>query len=136
MAKGSSGFDKAGNQGALPGNAKTITIETEYRKSNAVFNYYDGFRDTVLEAKQTADGNISFSHANPEFTDDRIKANTRDVKFEIKHGAVKNKKGYVEFHGINWDKVKSVSGQTYSIKDDIKEKGFRWDGKTKSWVKK
>nr|DAI54763.1 MAG TPA: Protein of unknown function (DUF3275) [Caudoviricetes sp.] len=27
-------------------------------------------------------------------------------------------------------------GQTYSIRSMLKEKGFRWDGKTKSWVKK
>lgn len=41
-----------------------------------------------------------------------------------------------DIFGVSWDKVKSVSGQTYNLKSDIKNKGFRWDGARKMWVKK
>lgn len=39
-----------------------------------------------------------------------------------------------EWIGFNY--AASISGQTYNIRSMLKEKGFRWDGKTKSWVKK
>lgn len=35
--------------------------------------------------------------------------------------------------GVNWDNVKSVSGQTYDLRSEIKDRGFRWDGKNKRW---
>lgn len=65
------------------------------------------------------------------------KANTKDVTYKIQHGIVSydDSRG-IESYGIRWDKVSSVSGQTYNIRSMLKEKGFRWDGKTKSWVKK
>ena len=37
--------------------------------------------------------------------------------------------------GIDWDKVNSVSGQTYNIKALLKAKGFKWNGAGKNWVK-
>lgn len=37
--------------------------------------------------------------------------------------------------GIDWTKVKSVSGNTYNVKNLLKAKGFKWNGKDKNWVK-
>nr|DAG81545.1 MAG TPA: hypothetical protein [Caudoviricetes sp.] len=31
--------------------------------------------------------------------------------------------------------MKSVSGQTYNLRSEVKDRGFKWDGKTKSWVR-
>lgn len=85
-----------------------------------------GFNYAVSTAKASG----TFDNSNP-------KANTKDVTYKIKHGIVSwhDSRG-VESYGINWDKVSSVSGQTYNLRGTLKEKGFRWDGKTKSWVKK
>ena len=45
------------------------------------------------------------------------KANTKDVTYKIQHGIVSydDSRG-IESYGIRWDKVSSVSGQTYNIK--------------------
>lgn len=127
---GSGGFSSS----ALDPKAKTVTIETYYRRSGRFGSHYG---DSVLEAKQTSDGNIVFSYADANFSNDRQKANTQDVTFEIKHGAVTHfNNGRTQFYGINWDKVKSVSGQTYDIKSYIKDKGFKWDRENKRWVRK
>lgn len=37
--------------------------------------------------------------------------------------------------GIDWDKVKSVSGKTFNIKDMLKHKGFKWNSSEKNWKK-
>ena len=42
----------------------------------------------------------------------------------------------VEQRGINWNNVKSVSGKTYDIKDNLKQLGFQWDRNSSKWVKR
>lgn len=37
--------------------------------------------------------------------------------------------------GIDWNNVNSVSGRTYQVKSLLRDKGFKWDGKSKSWKK-
>lgn len=37
--------------------------------------------------------------------------------------------------GINWDKVRNVSGKMYGIKDFLKDKGFKWNSAGKNWIK-
>lgn len=137
MAKGSSGFDKSGNKNsALIKNAKKMKVETYYRRKGMGGSYYG---DIVVEAKEDPrnPGHIEFSSARGDFSNNNPKANTQDVTFEITHGAVTHSNsGRTVFHGINWDKVKSVSGKTYDIKNYIKEKGFKWDGTKKMWVRK
>ena len=36
---------------------------------------------------------------------------------------------------MNWSKIKTISGKTYDVSALIKQKGFKWDKSTKSWVK-
>lgn len=127
---GASGFSNS----ALDQEAEKITIETYYRRSGRFGAHYG---DSVLNATQKSNGNIVFSYAIGDFSDDHPKANTQNVTFEIRHGAVthfNNRK--TVFYGINWDKVKTISGQTYDIKSQIKDKGFRWNKKSKKWVRK
>lgn len=129
---GSSGFR---NNSALQNNAPEIIIETYFRRSDAGYGSRSGYKQNVLEAVETSRGEIKFRNAQAEFMDNHTKANTRDVQFKIRHGAVYHKSGY-EFHGINWDNVSSVSGDTYAIREEIKERGFRWDKANKRWIKR
>lgn len=122
------------SSGALQAKAPEITIETYYRKSGRAGSHYG---DSVIKAVETSKGEIEFQNAQGEFDNSRPNANTVDVTFKIRHGAVTNfNNGSTKFYGINWDNVTSVSGQTYNIRQEIKEHGFKWDGKNKKWVKK
>ena len=120
----------SGGGGALDQNAKTVTISTYYRRSGHYFG------ENVYQIREEAPGHITIGRAQPYFVGNNSKANTQDVEYYIKHGAELYGKGNVEWHGVNWNKVKSVSGQTYDLKHDIKSKGFRWNSENKSWVRK
>lgn len=112
---------------------KKTVIETYYRQSGRFGAHYG---DSVMEAKAGKAGEISFDYADAKFKDKNDKSNTKEVTFEIAHGSVTHyNNGNTTFYGINWNNVKSVSGNTYQIRSELKEKGFRWDGKEKKWVK-
>lgn len=131
--RGGTSFFSAKNS-VLDPKAKEQVIETYYRRSGRAGSHYG---DSVFEATVGPDGEISFDYATAHFKNRFDNSNTQDVTFKIKHGAVQHfNSGSTEFYGINWDNVKSVSGQTFSIKDHIKDLGFRWSGKDKKWVKK
>ena len=108
--------------------AKEQTITTFYRRKSI---YGPHYRDDVYEAveQKNEKGGIEIVKAYGTFDNSNPKANTKDVTYKIQHGIV-------SYDDSRLDKVSSVSGQTYNIRSMLKEKGFRWDGKTKSWVKK
>lgn len=54
---------------------------------------------------------------------------TQYLTYKLKAGANDG-----EVFGVNWNNVKSVSGQTYDLRSELKDRGFRWDGK--KWIKK
>lgn len=125
---GSSGLSSGG--GVIDKNAKARTIETVYREAKGYSGSY--YKDEVLEAVDNGNGEVHFQYATPESREKTAKTNrTRYVTFKLKAGA---ENGNV--FGVNWDKVKSVSGQTYNMKSEIKDRGFRWDGAKKMWVRK
>ena len=96
--------------------AKTRTIKT----------------DTILEAVDRGNGSLEFVYATPDSREKTAKTNrTQYVTYKLKAGAENG-----DVFGVNWDNVKSVSGQTYDLRSEIKDRGFRWDGKNKRWVKK
>lgn len=132
---GASGIGRK-SQSALDPKAKEQTITTYYRR-NSIYGAH--YRDDVYDAveRKNEKGGIEIVKAYGTFDNSNPKANTRDVTYKIQHGIVSydDSRG-IESYGIRWDKVTSVSGQTYNIRSMLKEKGFRWDGKTKSWVKK
>nr|DAI87362.1 MAG TPA: hypothetical protein [Caudoviricetes sp.] len=114
--------------------AKKTVIETYYRKSGIMGSHYG---DSVMQATAGKDGEINFDYAEAHFKNKFDKANTQDVTFEISHGSVTHfNNGRTTFYGINWENVKSVTGNTYPIRGELKDKGFSWDGKGKKWVKK
>lgn len=119
-----------------------------------------GFRSDkdVLDAKSDGNGNLTLSYATPtEYYAQNSKTsyglyelkcgitNANDANRYTKPGDYfydkkskfkdDNKSYDTRSVGIDWDKVKSVSGQTYNIKDLLKSKGFKWNGAGKNWVK-
>lgn len=110
--------------------AKTRTIETVYREARGYSGSY--YKDTILEAVDRGNGSLEFVYATPDSREKTAKTNrTQYVTYKLKAGAENG-----DVFGVNWDNVKSVSGQTYDLRSEIKDRGFRWDGKNKRWVKK
>lgn len=136
MAKGSSGFDSGGGNGIIDRNAKEreITGISEGKIDKSSRRYMPAtYRAEVLEAKDIGNGKLELSAAEPysEETSHTSGRWTQVKKYKLKAGADEHR----NFFGINWENVKSVSGQTFNIKDEIKKRGFKWDGQNKIWVK-
>lgn len=116
--------------GVIDRRAPERTIETVYREARGFSSSY--YKDTVLEAIDEGNGELSFVYATPESREKTAKTNrTQYVTFKLRAGAENG-----EVFGVNWDNVKSVSGQTYDLRSEIKERGFKWDSQNKKWVKK
>ena len=119
----------SGGGGAIVA-GKPQTITTTYYSSRSMGG--SRFKNEVLEATADKKGNVTFSHATPTFSGPSAKTNkTQDVTYKVKAGAVDGKT-----FGINWSKVNSISGQTYSLRDAAKAAGLKWDGSTKTWRRK
>ena len=119
----------SGGGGAIVA-GKPQTITTTYYSSRSIGG--SRFKNEVLEATADKKGNVTFSYATPTFSGLSAKTNkTQDVTYKVKAGAVDGKT-----FGINWSKVNSISGQTYSLRDAAKAAGLKWDGSTKTWRRK
>lgn len=110
---------------------KTTTIETTFRDRRGKGLYSSGFSydDEVLEATTDGKGNVKFSYARGGTYEKVAKTNVKGkATFELKAGAVNG-----ETFNINWSKVNSISGQTYSLRSKAKQEGLKWDSSSKSW---
>ena len=118
------------NSGGVITSAKKTVVETVYREERGYSQSY--YKDEVLEATADKNGNVTFSYASGGTYDKTAKTNrTNYVKFELVAGAVNGKT-----FNIDWSKVNSVSGQTYSLRQAAKDAGLKWDGKNKRWVRR
>lgn len=116
--------------GVIDRRAPERIIETVYREARGFSSSY--YKDTVLEAIDEGNGELSFVYATPESREKTAKTNrTQYVTFKLRAGAENG-----EVFGVNWDNVKSVSGQTYDLRSEIKERGFKWDSQNKRWVRR
>ncbi len=115
--------------GSIIGGAKK-TVEARYIEGRG---WNRGRYDTeVLEATTDGKGNLTFDYAQPDSREKTAKTNkTNYLTYNVQAGAVDGKS-----FGINWDKVQSVSGQTYNLRAEAKAHGLSWDGATKSWRRK
>ena len=116
----------------IPG--EKVKIQSTYTRASSF--QQSRYKDEVLEASISDDGSrLTFGHARATFVDqDTPKTNKqRPVEFEIAAGSVNGTLHNIDLNNAN---LKAVSGQTYSIKDQIKAAGFRWDSSSKEWVKK
>ena len=131
---GGGGYVKGSSDGTLM-RAKKRTIETTMIERPTLNRWgwsNRAYKTEVLEATTDGKGNVSFSYATPTSNVKTAKTNkTHDLTYELAHGAVDGKT-----FGIDWSKVKSISGQTYSVKDEAKAAGLKFDGATKTWRRK
>lgn len=110
------------------------TIDTRYIKtptpSFGGWGWKQGrYTDTVLVAETDGNGNLTFSYPTAEKFEKTGKTNkTHYVTYKVQAGAING-----ETFNINWDKVKSVSGETYSIRKAAKDAGLKWDAEKKKW---
>lgn len=91
------------------------------------------YNNEVLDATADKDGNVTFTYATPTWrSGPGAKTNkTETVEFTIKNGAINGKT-----YGVNWEKVNSISGQTFNLRSTAKEAGLKWDSKNKMWVRR
>lgn len=115
--------------GTILGGAKK-QVEARYIEGRG---WQRGRYDTeVLEATTDGKGNLTFEYAQPDTKEKTAKTNkTNYLTYNVQAGAVDGKS-----FGINWDKVQSISGQTYNMRAEAKAHGLTWDGATKSWKRK
>lgn len=158
MAKGTRNGKRNSNNGIK----YTSADKTTYESKDEVL-YLDrltkswGIYDHIYEAGSDGNGNIRLYYAEPDSYYEKSK-NKSYAMYELRTGITdmgdsnngffgdsrdnekskfkdENYIGRIRSVGINWDNVKSVSGQTYDVKSFLKEKGFKWDGESKSWKK-
>ena len=160
MAKGNRGGKRAnGNGGTKYLSPDKVLYESSdevlyvERMTNTAYGY-----DDVLDAQSDGNGNITLGYATPvDYYQQNSKTsyglyelkcgvtNASDIHgsrvtnatYGTKNSKVKseNDVSKVRSVGIDWDKVNSVSGQTYNIKALLKAKGFKWNSAGKNWVK-
>ena len=87
------------------------------------------YEDEVLEAETDGAGNVTFYKADGEFEGEWNDGNRRKkVTYNLQAGAING-----ATFNIDWDKVKSISGNTYPVKDAAKKAGLKWNRDTKRW---
>lgn len=75
---------------------------------------------------------MTFSYAKADSYEKTAKTNrTNYVTYTLKAGAVNG-----TTFNVNWDKVNSISGQTYNLRQAAKEHGLSWDSAKKIWRRK
>lgn len=108
-------------------NVEPREIQGIYREARSWSPSY--YKEEILEAKTDGSGNLTFSYAKPVEKEKAAKTNrTVYLTYKIAHGAVNG-----ETFGINWDNVNSISGNTYSLREEAKSHGLHWDKKKKRW---
>lgn len=128
--RGSSGGKSGGGGGGMFTNEKPLIVETAYidRYGGGPYRHY---RNEVLDASEISPGHLRLGYAQPIERYKLAKTNkTNYVTYKLEHGMVDG-----ESHGINWNAVKSVSGQTYGIKEQLKKMGYRWNRDQQRWEK-
>lgn len=124
--RGGSGSRGGSRDGTITA-TKPSLIETVYREARGYSNGY--YKNEVLEATTDGKGNLTFSYPKDKSFEKTAKTNrTNYVTYNVVAGAVDGRS-----FGIDWSKVNSISGQTYSMRKEAKEAGLKWNGKEKKW---
>lgn len=127
---GASGVRSGGSADGVIMSGATRTIETVYREARGWQKSY--YKDEVLEAATDGKGNVTFSYAKADSYEKTAKTNrTNYVTYTLKAGSVNG-----ETFNIDWSKVNSISGQTYSLRTAAKNAGLSWDSAEKKWKRK
>ena len=127
-SSGGGGVGRGGGSkdGTIIGGKKTH-IESTYIESHGFTRAQ--YKSEILEATTDGKGNLTFTYATPTTNTKSAQTNkTHYVTYDLQAGAQDGKT-----FGIDWSKVNSISGQTYSLKTAAKAAGLKWDGKAKQW---
>lgn len=128
--RGSGGVSSGGSADGVIASGAERTIETVYREARRFQKSY--YKDEVLEATTDGRGNVTFSYAKADSFEKTAKTNrTNYVTYTLKAGAVNG-----ETFNIDWSKVNSISGQTYSLRTAAKNAGLSWDSAENKWKRK
>lgn len=160
--RGGSSGSGAGGTGNVYKSADK-TLYTSKNETLYVERLLGTSQESVLTAKTDGNGNLTLTNADYNGIYEQ-NSKTKYATYELKTGITNasdlhkakdydnpkeskySKENEVVFEGkrstsrvrsvgIDWENVKSVSGDTYNVKDLIKDKGFKWDGSKKRWVK-
>lgn len=111
-------------------------IQNEYAAGTR--GYGTGFKYSVVEFEKTSDGGVKVDYAKQSFPDGVKRGSLNKAETTVKDGVVTS--GYsshkTEFIGDaanQLDNAKYVTGQTFPIKDELKQRGFRWNAQNKRW---
>lgn len=131
MSKGFSAIaKKGGSSDGVIVSGEMRKIETTYREARGMRSAY--YADEVLEATTDGKGNVTFSYAKADSFTKTAKTNrTNYVTYTLNAGAVNG-----QTFNIDWSKVNSISGKTYSLKSAAKDAGLKWDSAEKKWKRK
>lgn len=129
---------KAGRRGGGRGVSKDGALTLNNPKT-VVTTFFEArgwsgsrYSDEILEATTDGNGNLTFNYATGGTFEKTAKTNRRNnVTYQIAAGAVNG-----STFNVNWDKVKSISGQTYKLRQAAKEHGLSWDSEKKIWRRK
>lgn len=138
--RGSSGSKGAGGSAFKPGGAKSPLGKPEPTEYFNERSKSSGFRwkRTNLEASYVNKKEGSIHLDSPkDVSYENVNRNTTEARGKISHGFINTANGSMngKWVGINWNNVKEVTGNTFAIKNDLKEKGFKWNSNTQSWMK-
>lgn len=116
------------------GTEKPYTFQGTYMENGGMFGR-GAYKETVLEMVDKQNGDVELQYATPVSRDKGAKTNkTVNLTYELKAGFIGRRSDTLT-HNINWDNIKSFSGETYAVRDELKKHGFRWDGGKRRWVK-
>lgn len=109
--------------------AKPQEFTAQYTKT--AYGGMSSWDREVLAASTDDYGNLTFSRAQAtKYTPNPNNKNKSYGDFTVTHGAYEGR-----LLGVDLSKAKTVTGQTYSIKEQLKKAGFRWSQDTKGWTK-
>lgn len=106
-------------------NANQRVIEGYFRKGRCGSSTY--YSNDIYEAVDRGNGIIEFVKSRPVFGD-KISGTTTKVVWTVSAGCCDG-----EMFGLNFDNIKAVFGKTYKVKEELKEKGFKWNPEKKQW---
>lgn len=110
-----------------------VSLSSRYRPLG--IQGLSNYNNTVLEATYEGDGEISLSRPTP--TSSTRSGTTTKYEYELSTGvySTRNRPGANASIGIDWDKVKVVSGSTFEARDLLGEKGFFYDSDKKLYTR-
>lgn len=164
MGRGSSGAGKTGGKTKYVSADKTFTEEgTQYIVGVHNFRRTPSIdKGQVLVAGTDNKGNLVLQQARPMYRGNLSSTESPSL-FSLRHGITNlttldkepkgqpqydgktsyydflktssPKVGSIQSFGIDWNNVKSVRGETYGVREYIKQKGFKWNAQKERWEK-